>query len=94
MSLQISEILSSRLSFPDTDRCFTDIVDLQAILMQLDGEKQFDSSPCRAKVNLIKISRITEFIRNKIYTIIQQQIVHTLVNYLTPQSYLFKSLLS
>lgn len=51
------------------------MIDLQALLMQLDGEKQFDPSPCRAKLNLIKISTITGFIRNKIYTIIQQQIV-------------------
>lgn len=39
--------------------------------MQVDGENQSDTLPCRAKLNLIKISTITGFIRNKIHTKIQ-----------------------
>lgn len=45
MSLQISEILIRQLSFPNIDRCFADMIDLQAFLMQLSCEKQFDPSP-------------------------------------------------
>lgn len=47
------------------------MIDLQALLMQVDGEKQFDPLPCRAMLNLIKISTITGSIRNKIHTKIQ-----------------------
>lgn len=68
-----TEILLSQLYSPDTDRSFAGMTDLQALLMQLDGEKQFDLLPCRAKLNLIKISAITGFIRNKIHRKIQQK---------------------
>lgn len=69
-----TEILLSQLSSPDTDRSFAYIIDLQALLVQLDGEKLFDLLPCRAKLNLIKISAITGFIKNKIHRKIQQNI--------------------
>lgn len=65
------------------------MTDLQALLMQLDGEKQFELLPCRAKLNLIKISAITGFIRNKIHRKIKEDLIKIQISKLIHSAILF-----
>lgn len=69
ISLQISEALLSQISAPDIDRGFADYDWPLGPLNAAKGWKTIWS--CRAKLNLIKISAITGFIRNKIHRKIQ-----------------------